>query len=159
MREWRLPIRKDIQQMIDIGNGFGVLKFGCKQADVENILGCPDEVEVIDDELMAVWYYKRFKIQIGFFEYRKLPLRVVSFLTGSPSSTLWGTRIIGMGKPELLRLFAEHDCIGFSNCENELAERGYETLRLEKSHVTLDFYNGILKRMLWGAVDEYQEVA
>jgi len=133
--------------------------------DVENILGHPDETELIDPEtgMSADWHYRLLKLHVGFFDdptdVRRHGLQVASFLIGSQSATLWGIRVVGLGKLEILRLFDEHGYLGFTVRADHPVVRGYETLRLDKSHITLDFHNGILRRMLWGLVHDNERTA
>src|SRR5258706_5343982 len=96
-------MRTKFQQVIDLPNGFGSLKFGFTRGEVENVLGRPDEEDLIDEtEMAAIWYYKRLKLSVSFYAYpfnspatKDMPLGVVTFMTGSPSATLWGSKIVG----------------------------------------------------------------
>lgn len=157
----------NLRQEIDFASGFGPLRFGWLMGEVETVLGRPDEEEFVDPEtkMAVVWCYKPLKLQVAFYEYPgavpasgHLPLRVVSFLTGHDSATLWDTRVVGLRKPELLKLFDDHGYSGFTSSADELDSSGYETLRSDDSRITLDLHKGLLKRMLWGCVHE-QEIA
>jgi hypothetical protein len=77
-------------------------------------------------------------------------------VTGHKSATLWGIRIVGLGKRPLLRLFDDHGYRGFTGPADELAGWGYETIRLENTHITLDLHEGVLKRMQWGYVHDLE---
>ncbi len=146
-------MRRGFQQAIQIANGFGPIKFGSTLADVESVLGPPDEEELFDETQMAAdWCYKLLRVHVGFYDVCGKGLRVISFLTGNQSATLWGTRLVGLQKSEILRLFRDHDHVDFTNAFLGLAAQSYETLRLDKSQIALDFRNGTLKTILWGAV-------
>src|SRR5690349_6160593 len=99
-------MRNNLHQAIQFGHGFGPVKFGSTKPEVERTLGLPDEKELFDEtELAEDWYYKLLKLHVGFYaDPQGKDLRVVSFLTGSQSATLWGTRVVGLQKPEILKL-------------------------------------------------------
>jgi len=83
-------MRRGFQQAIEIGNGFGPIKFGSTTADVEIVFGSPDEEELFDETQMAAsWCYKLLKLRVGFYDVCGNGLRVISFLTGNKSATLW----------------------------------------------------------------------
>lgn len=145
-------------EIIDLAQGLSGVKFGAARDQVRQLLGEPDEVEFIDPEYKEdaeFWYYRQLKMNILF---SKFPmdgvLSVSSFMTGSLSAELWGTRVIGLEKAALLEFFAAHGYQGFVDVPDTLASSGYETLEFEPDRITLDLYKGMLKRIQWGVVKE-----
>lgn len=144
-------MRRPFEQVINLAGGFGAIKFGFDTEEVVEVLGWPDDKEALG-ESAAFWYYEPFELQITFSDglVYAPPLRVITLLTESESATLWGTKVVALGKAEALALFEEHGYTGFVDCADVLTKWGYETLRIDTSRITLDFHHGLLERIQWG---------
>lgn len=155
-------VDSDFNYSIEIMKGLERIEFGVATEDVQLRLGPPDETEILDPDTKSteLWYYCNLRLQIIFQSPdwdspagTKAIKRIVQLSTSHPASTLWGTKVIGRTKDEMLRLFAEHGYVGFIDSKDSDDTSRYKSLRMESIRVTLDFRNGLLWSVLWGKVE------
>lgn len=142
-------MKKGIQNIIS-GVGLGDLKFGLSKAQVEAIMGEPEEVETSDAEDEAkseTWHYDKQYLSMSFDEEEDWKLVAIS--VSSDFYEFEGEKLIGLKKSDLL---------------SKLSEIGVEDLVLEdtitEGDVLLESYFSDEKSMsFWledGAVADVQ---
>jgi hypothetical protein len=151
-------MKANLQFSIEPAEGLGDIKFGFTTEDVQRYLGPPDETEIVGPTA-ALWYYARVRLQLifqsDFFESAATigePMRITQFVTSSPAVTLAGMNIIGKTEIEVLKFLSERGYEGFVQWDISPVLEGYKTLRLEGMRIGLNFQDGLLNSMLWGAV-------
>lgn len=141
---------------IEPNEGIGDVRFGDSTERLQNLLGSPDEIENFD-QATTYWRYRVLKLRFAFLtadwpstnQYKRL----AHFMTRHSETTLWGKRIIGRPKNQVLRLFGERGCTDFAESEEIMESISYTTVRLEQLHVVLDFSQGLLQGLLWATRD------
>jgi hypothetical protein len=155
-------VDSDFDYCIEIKKGIGIIEFGLSTDDVEQYLGLPNETEIVDPatESTVMWYYRKLKLQIIFQRPdwpsaapTKEPKRIVQLVTTHPAATLWGTKIVGRTKDQVLDLFGERGHVNFIDSTDPRDTLGYKSIRMESIRVTLDFRDNLLCSILWGKVD------
>jgi hypothetical protein len=144
---------QDALYRIEPGQGIGGIKFGDSAEQLQKILGPPDEIDNVD-EATAFWCYSALKLRFLFLSADwpegTMSKHLVHFMTRHPATTLWGKRIIGLPKDEVLEMFKER-CFGsFVEFDEFVGRLSYRIVRLEQLPVVLDFSEGLLKGFLWG---------
>jgi hypothetical protein len=153
-----LETQGHFRQAIEIGRGLGDIKFGMSLEEVRQRLGAPDEIETFDEtESVVLWYYSNHKLQIIFLTSARgpgspvdEPRRVNQLTTSHPDVILWDRRIIGQNEDEVLNLFRANGYDGFVREEEPVRSLKYTSYRLDKSRMTLEFRDGLLRFILWG---------
>ncbi len=139
--------------------GFGPLKFGATQQEVEKILGTPQETEIIDMEgdiqEVEVWSYWEDGHAV-YFE-KALDNVCTNFETDHPDATLFGQKIFELNKDNIIKLMEEHT---FESHEVEEDEELDELiLFFHDAHLQFVFENKKLVLVSWAvAMDDEEEV-
>lgn len=131
--------------------GFGDLKFGTTQSDVENFLGEPEEIEdlpgEVDESDAEVWNYWDDGHTV-FFE-KDLGGRCTCFETDNDTSTLFGKHVFDMTEAQL----TEHmKANGYDEVDAEDEEWGER--RVSFTDAVMDFYfeSDRLISVSWGVL-------
>ncbi|TVQ16262.1 MAG: hypothetical protein EA361_04450 [Bacteroidetes bacterium] len=131
--------------------GFGELKFGAEQSDVENYLGEPEEIEDLpgeaDESDAEVWNYWKDGHTV-FFE-KDYDGKFTSFETDNNHSTLFGEKVFEMNEVQLTELMKNN---GFKELDAEDEEWGER--RISFSDAVMDFYfeEDTLISVSWGVM-------
>jgi hypothetical protein len=142
---------------IQFGVGLGNIKFGATIDEVEQLLGRPTEVEIMHpDKSVVGWYYNDHRLRIAFQKQRyRLPggacddfLRVMLLVTSHPDATLCGIKIIGQPENSVMKLLEESGYTGFHRKDAPAPPR-YTDFHSDNLSVTLDFRDGLLRRVIW----------
>jgi hypothetical protein len=135
--------------------GFGELKFGSVQSDVENFLGEPEEIEELpgeaDESDAEVWNYWEDGHTV-FFE-KDLDGKLTCFETDHEEATLFGKYIFKMNEKEIVQLMKDN---GFSEIDTEDEEWGER--RVSFSDAVIDFYfeSDKLISVSWGVLIDFE---
>lgn len=117
--------------------GFGELKFGADQPDVENYLGEPEEIEDLEGEAdesdAEVWNYWENGHTV-FFE-KELGSKCTCFETDNNNSTLFGKHVFDLNEAQLTELMKAN---GFEEVDTEDEEWGER--RVSFTDAVMDFY-------------------
>jgi len=139
--------------------GFGSLKFGATQQEVEKILGKPQETEVIDMEgdiqEVEVWSYWEDGHAV-YFE-KALDNVCTNFETDHPDATLFGQKVFELDKDGIIKLMEDQ---AFTSHEVE-EDKDLDELILffHDAHMQFVFENDQLVLVSWAvAMDEEEEV-
>jgi len=129
--------------------GFGVLKFGANQSEIEGILGEPEEIEDLpgeaDESDAEVWNYWEDGHTV-FFE-KDYDGKCTCFETDNEESLLFGKKVFKMNEAEIISLMEKK---GFKELETEDEEWGER--RVSFSDAVVDFYfeDDKLVSVSWG---------
>lgn len=139
--------------------GFGSLKFGATQKDVEEVLGSPQETETIDVEgeihEVEVWSYYELGHAV-YFE-KELNNVVTNFETDNAEATMFGQEVFELDQNGIIDLMKKN---GFEDHEveddPELDER---IVFFNDAHMQFVFDNGRLGLVSWAvAMDEEENI-
>ncbi|MDT8393989.1 MAG: hypothetical protein RQ761_09090 [Bacteroidales bacterium] len=136
--------------------GFGEIKFGENSDQITNILGEPEEVEIIEDDddfnttILNYWE----EGLSAFFE--GVDNAVLSCLeTDIPDATLYGKRVFDLDEVQIITLMEEH---GFEVAETE-EEDGERRISYDDALIDFFFHEGELIAVNWGVlVNESGEI-
>lgn len=140
-------------------HGFGSLKFGATQKDVEALLGPPQETETIDVEgeihEVEVWSYYELGHAV-YFE-KELNDVVTNFETDNAEATMFGQKVFELDQNGIIDLMKKN---GFEDHEveddPELDER---IVFFNDAHMQFVFDNGRLGLVSWAvAMDEEENI-
>ncbi len=139
--------------------GFGSLKFGATQKDVEAVLGPPQETETIDVEgeihEVEVWSYYELGHAV-YFE-KELNNVVTNFETDNAEASMFGQKVFELDQDGIIELMKKN---GFEDHEveddPELDER---IVFFNDAHMQFVFDNGRLGLVSWAvAMDEEENI-
>jgi hypothetical protein len=117
--------------------GFGELKFGADQSDVENYLGEPQEIEDLpgeaDESDAEVWNYWDQGHTV-FFE-KDMGNKCTCFETDNDEAILFGKTIFDLNEKQIIELMETNDYREIDTEDEEWGER-----RVSYSDAVMDFY-------------------
>jgi hypothetical protein len=116
--------------------GLSSLTFGADMADIEKILGKPEEIELlddIDDCQSTVWHYWEQGFSIFFDENNRQLFGCVEI--DNEEALLWGKKVFEMKEQEIIGLFKSKN---YSQYETEVHEWGEKRLSFDEANI--DFY-------------------
>lgn len=129
--------------------GFGDVKFGSEQSEVENILGEPEEIEDLpgeaDESNATVWNYWEDGHTIFFEE--DFDNRCTCFETDHENAVLFGNHIFDMNEAQITGLMNAN---GFSDIDAEDEEWGERRVSFNDAVVDFYFENDKLVSVSWG---------
>lgn len=137
--------------------GFGEIKFGKNSDQITNILGEPEEVEIIEDDddfNTTILNYWEAGLS-AFFE--GVDNAVLSCLeTDIPDATLYGKRVFDLDEEQIITLMEEH---GFEVAETEEDDDGERRISYDDALIDFFFHEGELIAVNWGVlVNESGEI-
>lgn len=131
--------------------GFGELKFGADQSDVENYLGEPQEIEDLpgeaDESDAEVWNYWDEGHTV-FFE-KDMENKCTCFETDNDEAILFGKNIFDLNEKQIIELMETN---GYREIDTEDEEWGER--RISYSDAVMDFYfeDDQLISVSWGVM-------
>ena len=131
--------------------GFGELKFGADQSDVENYLGEPQEIEdlpgEVDESDAEVWNYWNEGHTV-FFE-KDMENKCTCFETDNEEAILFGKNIFDLNEKQIIELMETN---GYREIDTEDEEWGER--RISYSDAVMDFYfeENQLISVSWGVM-------
>jgi hypothetical protein len=134
--------------------GFGELKFGTDQSDVENYLGEPEEIEDLpgeaDESDAEVWNYWEEGHTV-FFD-KELDNKCSCFDTDNTEAILFGQKVFEMNEKQIIELMQSN---GYKELDTEDEEWGER--RVSFTDAVTDFYfeDDRLISISWGVLIDY----
>lgn len=97
---------------INIGQGYGEVRFGMNRQEIQEILGEPTEIDTFsyseeDGDLTDVWHYDELELSLSFDEIENWQL--VSISISDTEATLNGEEFIGLNKKQLIERLKAND--------------------------------------------------
>ncbi len=139
--------------------GFGDLKFGATQKEVEQVLGPPQETETIDVEgeihEVIVWNYWE-KGHAVYFE-KELNDVCTNFETDNDQAVLFGKKVFSLKEDTITELMKKH---GYTDVEVEVDDDFEERiLYFHEAHLQFVFEDDNLALVSWAvAMDDEEKV-
>lgn len=147
--------KPEIKPMI----GFGELKFGATQDDVEKVIGAPEDTETIDVEgeihEVVVWSYWE-KGHAVYFE-KELNGVCTNFETDNENALLFGEQVFKLNQDAIISLMKKN---GFDEYETEDDEDLDERIIFfNDAHMQFVFENDALALVSWAvAMDDDEKI-
>ncbi|MDF2438671.1 MAG: hypothetical protein K0Q95_3047 [Bacteroidota bacterium] len=116
--------------------GLSGIPFGSSMADIEKILGQPEETEILDDMedcQSTVWHFWNYGFSLFFDENSQQRFGCVEI--DNENTTLWGKKIFQLSEKEIIALFREKN---YTEYETEVHEWGEKRLSFDAANI--DFY-------------------
>jgi len=154
---------KEKAKNIEIGKGFGAIRFGMDRDEIKKIAGEPDEIEKyqhddIRGEDAEAWHYDEPEVSFAFEEFNDWKL--TSIAVSSPEFKLGGKELIGLKVEEVINILkplglgdiAQEDCSTDETPDLHL-------VTVEESGLNLWFDEGLLTEIQWSPIwDDEDEV-
>ncbi len=149
---------------IELGKGIDNLQFGMSREQFKEIMGEPDEVEVMENEDLPedtseAWHYDELELSASFDQMEDW--RLTSLAVSSDEYTFEGVDLIGLSQQEVMDQIEMMD-LGDISIEELSDEEGnsQQIATLLDVSLNLWFDNGILSEVQWGPYwdDEEEEL-
>ncbi len=131
--------------------GLGDLSFGVSMSEVVEVLGQPEDSEVLsdgEDEVETlIWNYWKHGLSL-FIEGNENSV-LSNFETDNPEATLYGRKIFDLDQQQIIDLMATN---GFKDYEEEQETWGENRLSFEDAQIDFYFDKGALVTVNWGIV-------
>jgi hypothetical protein len=151
---------------IELGSGLGNLQFGMTREAFKEIMGEPDEIEMIENEELEedqseAWHYDEVELSASFDNLEDW--RLTSLAVSSNDYTFEGVDFIGLSQQEVMAQIEMMDLGDISIeelSEEEEEENSQQIATLLDVSLNLWFDNGILSEIQWGPYwdDEEEEL-
>lgn len=146
-----MPQVKVNMHTIILGKGLGDLWFGSTEEEALEYFGEPDDIdefEYDDREWTKVWKYDDHNISLSFDS--EDDFRLSDIEISNPDCELFGHKLIGKTKQEVLEILQEFD-LGSWECEDMSEDMpGYEDVSYDEKSLSLWFKSGELKYIRFG---------
>lgn len=131
--------------------GVGMLSFGSQRAYVEEQLGKPEEMDVIndinDDYKTEVWHYWSLGLSLFFDQCKNYQMTCAE--VDNAKSLLWGVEVFSKTEDEIIALFKEK---GYTLVDKENHEWGEKRVSFDDAMVDLYFEKGKLTSVNFGVI-------
>ena len=135
-------------------DGLGSLKFGMTTAQAIEIVGKPDDEELLDDDELAetlIYHYDEQDISL-FFEGESDKKILVNIETDNPDATMYGKKVFALKRDEIIVMMKGK---GFEDMDTEVHEDDHEypdENRVSFDEAMIDFFfeGEILTAVSWG---------
>lgn len=140
---------------IKLKEGIDTLNFGDTTAVIKEVLGSPNEIESLDNEMeeemdTILWHYDELGLTV-FFEEEEV---MTCLETDNENSTLFGKKVFGMAEKDLIKLMEDN---GFKDYETEEEAWGERRVSFDEAMVDFYFVEGKLTTIDWGVYIEDEE--
>jgi hypothetical protein len=127
-----MNLNLEIKPMI----GLGDLKFGMTAAEIEKLVGIPEEIEEIDDEeaKTKIWHFWSKGMSLFFEDENES--RLSSIEIDNSNATIWDKKAFEMNEKELTDLFVSK---GYNEMDSEMQEWGEKRLSFDDAMIDLYF--------------------
>lgn len=135
--------------VITPGQGIGKLHFGLKKNQVEELLGEPDEIEPAEDQdHLEYWHYDTLGMSLVFDAIEKM--RLTTIVSANDESTLYGEKVIDMGRDRLIELLRKkgHKNLTFTEDFDEGAR--LETVECDEIEMLIWLRDGYVTEVQFG---------
>ena len=146
----------DFTPQIHLLKGFGSLNFGLTISDAEAVYGKPNEVQVLNDDILetscTVLHYWDLGFSL-FFDNKNLK-KFSSVEVDNEDTLLFGTKIFDLKETQLIELMKQHS---YPLSDTEQQEWGEKRLSFDDVGLDCYFENGQLSSINFGVIDDTAE--
>lgn len=145
MSKSKIPLSLEIIPL----KGLNILPFGSEMAQAVRILGEPEEMEKLTDDILnsdsEVYHY--WNIGLSLFFNKQSGLKLTCIEIDSKDAILWGKKLFTLSEKEIKELFHQN---GFEVSETENHEWGETRISFDDALIDLYFENGVLTSANFG---------
>ncbi len=138
---------------IKAGYGLGMLKFGISRAEVEKLLGKPDEIEEhsysdTDDDVTETWHYDELELSLEFD--KEEDWKLITMSVSSEFYEFMGKSLISVSEDKLISAFEELKIEDFEEEElSPIENPSQKLISLEDLGINFWFDNDVLLEIQW----------
>jgi hypothetical protein len=143
----------DFTPQINLLKGFCTLNFGVSAVDAELVFGKPEEIQVLDDNILetscSVYHYWDSGFSL-FFD-NKNSMKFGSVEVDNKDTLLFGKELFSLNEQQLIDLMKEHN---YTLTDTEKQDWGEKRLSFDEAGLDCYFENGKMSSVNFGVIDE-----
>ncbi len=144
----------DFIPQINLLKGFCTLNFGVTAIDAELVFGKPEEIQVLDDNILetscTVFHYWDSGFSL-FFD-NKNAMKFGSVEVDNENALLFSNKIFALSEQQLIDLMKENN---YSLSDTEKQDWGEKRLSFDEAGLDCYFENGRMSSVNFGVIDEH----
>lgn len=143
----------DFTPQINLLKGFCTLNFGVSAVDVELVFGKPEEIQVLDDNILetSCTVYHYWDSGFSLFFDNKNSMKFGSVEVDNEDTLLFGKKLFSLNEQQLTDLMKEHN---YTLTDTERQDWGEKRLSFDEAGLDCYFENGRMSSVNFGVIDE-----
>jgi hypothetical protein len=143
----------DFTPQINLLKGFCTLNFGVSAVDAELVFGKPEEIQVLDDNILetSCTVYHYWDSGFSLFFDNKNSMKFGSVEVDNKDTLLFGKELFSLNEQQLIDLMKEHN---YTLTDTEQQEWGEKRLSFDEAGLDCYFENGKMSSVNFGVIDE-----
>jgi hypothetical protein len=143
----------DFTPQINLLKGFCTLNFGVSAVDAELVFGKPEEIQVLDDNILetSCTVYHYWDSGFSLFFDNKNSMKFGSVEVDNKDTLLFGKELFSLNEQQLIDLMKEHN---YTLTDTEKQDWGEKRLSFDEAGLDCYFENGKMSSVNFGVIDE-----
>jgi len=143
----------DFTPQINLLKGFCTLNFGVSAVDAELVFGKPEEIQVLDDNILetSCTVYHYWDSGFSLFFDNKNAMKFGSVEVDNEETLLFGKKLFSLNEQQLTDLMKEHN---YTLTDTERQDWGEKRLSFDEAGLDCYFENGKMSSVNFGVIDE-----
>lgn len=143
----------DFTPQINLLKGFCTLNFGVSAVDAELVFGKPEEIQVLDDNILetSCTVYHYWDSGFSLFFDNKNAMKFGSVEVDNEETLLFGKKLFSLNEQQLIDLMKEHN---YTLTDTERQDWGEKRLSFDEAGLDCYFENGKMSSVNFGVIDE-----
>ena len=143
----------DFTPQINLLKGFCTLNFGVSVVDAELVFGKPEEIQVLDDNILetSCTVYHYWDSGFSLFFDNKNAMKFGSVEVDNEETLLFGKKLFSLNEQQLTDLMKEHN---YTLTDTERQDWGEKRLSFDEAGLDCYFENGKMSSVNFGVIDE-----
>lgn len=143
----------DFTPQINLLKGFCTLNFGVSAVDAELVFGKPEEIQVLDDNILetSCTVYHYWDSGFSLFFDNKNAMKFGSVEVDNQETLLFGKKLFLLNEQQLTDLMKEHN---YTLTDTERQDWGEKRLSFDEAGLDCYFENGKMSSVNFGVIDE-----
>jgi len=143
----------DFTPQINLLKGFCTLNFGVSAVDAELVFGKPEEIQVLDDNILetSCTVYHYWDSGFSLFFDNKNSMKFGSVEVDNKDTLLFGKELFSLNEQQLIELMKEHN---YTLTDTEKQDWGEKRLSFDEAGLDCYFENGKMSSVNFGVIDE-----
>ena len=143
----------DFTPQINLLKGFCTLNFGVSAVDAELVFGKPEEIQVLDDNILetSCTVYHYWDSGFSLFFDNKNSMKFGSVEVDNEDTLLFGKELFSLNEQQLIDLMKEHN---YTLTDTEKQDWGEKRLSFDEAGLDCYFENGKMSSVNFGVIDE-----
>ena len=143
----------DFTPQINLLKGFCTLNFGVSAVDAELVFGKPEEIQVLDDNILetSCTVYHYWDSGFSLFFDNKNSMKFGSVEVDNKDTLLFGKELFSLNEQQLIDLMKEHN---YTLTDTEKQDWGEKRLSFDEAGLDCYYENGKMSSVNFGVIDE-----